>query len=91
MAAKKEIVKEIMLEGMQEAPAQKKEKLGTEVSVSTQETMMYDAWEFVKGARKLFDVSPDLVAAALKSRGIVRCTKADAEKVVKAFVERKVK
>lgn len=51
---------------------------------------VYTAEEFIANARTLFDVTPDIAAAALECAGIVETTIDNAKKVVKAFAERKV-
>lgn len=63
-----------------------------EIPMETQvQDSVYSVDEFAAGAQQIFGISQDIVRAALNSSGIKECTKAEAEKVVKAFAERKVK
>lgn len=51
----------------------------------------YSVSEFCMGARQIFGVGPDIVRAALLEKGVTTCSKAEAEKIVKAFKEKEVK
>ena len=49
----------------------------------------YTVAEFVKNAH-VFKTAPEVVAVALREKKIERATKEEAERIIKAFLERKV-
>ena len=55
-----------------------------------EETSVYDITEFAAAAEKMFGQSPDLVTAALLSKGRSKYTKTEAKAAVKAFAEKEV-
>lgn len=59
-------------------------------SVSKSEPV-YTIREFAAGAEKVFGTAPDIVRAALMEKGINKCTKAEAVKIVDAFKNKEVK
>ena len=51
----------------------------------------YSAHELIAAARSAFGVSPDIMAAALKTAGLSRATKEKAREVAENFAKREVK
>jgi len=51
---------------------------------------VYTASELVSGALAVFNTSPDIVAAALREKNITGCTKTEADRIVKEFLNRRV-
>jgi hypothetical protein len=51
----------------------------------------YSAAELASAARARFDVPPEVVLTALKLAGVSKTSIAEAEKIIRAFMERKVK
>ena len=51
----------------------------------------YSAQELIAAARSAFGVSPDIMAAALKTAGLTRATKAKARELAENFAKREVK
>ena len=51
----------------------------------------YSARELVAAARSKFGVSPDIMAAALKTAGLTRASKAQAKKLAEDFAKKEVK
>lgn len=51
----------------------------------------YSAKELVSAARSKFGVSPDIMAAALKTAGLTRASKSQAKKLAEAFAKKEVK
>jgi len=51
----------------------------------------YSAVDLAAAARQRFGVPPEVVSAALKQAGKKKTTFADAQRIVKAFMERRVK
>ena len=49
----------------------------------------YSIAEFVKNAH-IFNTSPEVVGVALREKKVEKATKEEAQKIVKAFLERKV-
>lgn len=52
---------------------------------------VYTVDEFCNNAQSLFNAMPECVRAALKEKGIEQCEKAEAEKIVKAFMRKEIK
>ena len=52
---------------------------------------VYTMDEFCSSAQMLFRARPECVRAAFKERGVVQCSKAEAEKIVDAFMKKEVK
>lgn len=51
----------------------------------------YSVQELVAAARSKFGVSPDIMAAALKTAGLARASKARAKKLAEDFAKKEVK
>lgn len=51
----------------------------------------YSAKELVSAARSKFGVSPDIMAAALKTAGLTRASKSQAKKLAEDFAKKEVK
>lgn len=52
---------------------------------------VYTAEEFYRAARTLWGVAPELVRAALRCKGVTKCTKEEARKIVEEFKNKEVK
>lgn len=63
---------------------------GTEKKPETVESV-YTVDEFCSNANSLFGTMPECVRAALKEKGIEKCRKTEAEKIVKEFLKKEVK
>lgn len=59
-------------------------------SKAKNDSAVYTAGEFAANARTLFGTSPDCVSAALRMKGITKCSKDVAAQAVKEFTRRKV-
>ena len=66
----------------------KVEEKKPEVAVPEQE---YTEAEFYSAARTLWGVAPELARAALRLKGVTKCTKAEATKIVEEFKNKEVK
>lgn len=51
----------------------------------------YGIADFAAQARKLFDTTPEVVTVALRTAGLETATKDEAERTIKAFLEKEVK
>ena len=58
---------------------------------ATPTAAVYTAQELIAAARSAFGVSPDIMAAALKTAGITKATKAEAKALAENFAKREVK
>lgn len=56
-----------------------------------QKEAVYFEKEFVDNALTIFNVKPECVAAALREKNVVKCTKAEAKAIVSAFMKKEVK
>lgn len=52
---------------------------------------VYTVDEYCNNAQNLFGTRPECVRAAFVEKGVVQCEKAEAEKIVKAFIKKEVK
>ena len=52
---------------------------------------IYSAEELAAGAETLFGTRPECVAAALREKGITKCTKKEAGDIVGRFIRKEVK
>ncbi|MDE7425081.1 MAG: hypothetical protein K2N51_15580 [Lachnospiraceae bacterium] len=52
---------------------------------------VYFAKEFVTNAETLFQRKPECVRAALMEKGIEKCTKSEAQKIVEGFMKKEVR
>lgn len=69
---------------MQETPAAK-------VETALNGSSFYTAEELSAGAKNLFNVRSECVAAALRAAGITKCTVSKAKEVVAEFMKKEVK
>lgn len=60
-------------------------------NAGSKDESVYSVDDFASAAYSLFNVGPDLVVAALRSRNLTKCTKVEAAEAVKAFVSKEVK
>lgn len=74
------------------AEKQESVAVGTNVGKnSTTQESVYTVDEFCSNAQNLFNTMPECVRAALTEKGINQCKKVEAEKIVKAFIEKEIK
>ena len=52
---------------------------------------VYTVDELCSSAQALFFTRPECVRAALKEKNIMKCSRSEAEKIVRAFVKKEVK
>lgn len=63
---------------------------GTQAASENREAV-YSAGEFAANAEALFHVKPECVQAAFREKGIMKCTKSDARKIVEDFMKKEIK
>lgn len=52
---------------------------------------VYTIDEFCSNAQKLFNTRPECVRAAFVEKGVAQCKKAEAGKIIEAFIKKEVK
>lgn len=55
------------------------------------EESVYNVEEFVTNVESLFQRKPECVRAALMEKGIEKCTKSEAQKIVEEFMKKEVR
>lgn len=93
MAVKKEKENEIATNEIQEGKANEEIKSDSALqkNAGSEDKSIYSIDDFASAAYSLFKVGPDLVVAALRSKNLTKCTKAEAAAAVKDFVSKEVK
>lgn len=75
----------------QEAETKTTVERASKTTKKKQKEAVYYEKEFIDNALTIFNVRPECVAAALREKNVVKCTKAEAKTIVSAFMKKEVK